>query len=97
MRVLLDLELHARGLPEEEAVDRVMHATLMPENWARMQIVRAKRIPLQSMTYLVGATEIAKLRAATPAETMHAFHRALLAFGPVPPSRLLEGWRGPKV
>lgn len=89
MRVLLDLGLHARGMEEAEAVRLVMRATLMPEGWARGQVLRAKRIPLQSLTYLVGSTEIAALRsgAARDLDAL-SFHRALLEFGPVPPSRL---------
>ena len=89
VRVLLDLGLHAQGMEEEEAVRLVTRGTLMPEGWARAQILRSKRIPLQSLTYLVGASEIASLRAG-PARELDAlsFHRALLELGPVPPSRL---------
>jgi hypothetical protein len=61
--VLLDLGLHAQGMTEREAAAMVTGATLMPDDWARAQLVRAKRIPLQSLTYLVGSTEIAALRA----------------------------------
>lgn len=89
MRVLLDLGLHAQGMNDEEAVRLVTDATLMPEAWARAQLVRAKRIPLQSLTYLVGSTEIAALRAGAARHLdLLAFHRALSGFGPVPPSRL---------
>lgn len=89
MRVLLDLGLHARGMAEEEAVGMITRATLMPEGWARSQVLRSKRIPLQSLTYLVGSTELASLRAG-PARELDtlSFHRALLELGPVPPSRL---------
>jgi uncharacterized protein (DUF885 family) len=90
MRVLLDLGLHAQGMTEREAVEMVTGATLMPDDWARAQIVRSKRIPLQSLTYLVGATEIAALKeGAARAMDLASFHAALLAFGPVPPSRLM--------
>lgn len=89
MRVLLELGLHAQGMTDVEAVELVTSATLMPESWARTQVLRAKRIPLQSLTYLVGSTEIAALRAG-PARDLDllSFHRALLSFGPVPPSML---------
>lgn len=89
MRVMLDLQLHAGGLTEDEAERLVMDATLMPQPWARAQVLRAKRIPLQSLTYLVGATELAALRARSSLSQL-AFHRELLRFGPVPPSRLYE-------
>jgi uncharacterized protein (DUF885 family) len=76
-------------MEEEEAVRLVTHGTLMSPSWARAQILRSRRIPLQSLTYLVGATEIASLRAgaARDLDTL-SFHRALLELGPVPPSRL---------
>ena len=84
MRVLLDLGLHARGMDEQDAVRVVTSATLMPEAWARSQVLRSKRI-----TYLVGSTEIASLRAGAGRELdALSFHRALLELGPVPPSRL---------
>jgi uncharacterized protein (DUF885 family) len=90
MRVLLDLGLHARGMDEEEALRMITRATLMPESWARNQVLRSRRIPLQSLTYLVGSTEIASLRAGAARELdTLSFHRALLDLGPVPPSRLL--------
>jgi uncharacterized protein (DUF885 family) len=89
MRVLLDLGLHARGMTEDEAAAMIMRATLMPEGWARAQVVRSKRMPLQGLTYLVGATEIASLRSRAGRHLdSRSFHRALLSFGPVPPSRL---------
>ena len=69
----------------------VTRATLMPEGWARSQILRSKRMPLQSLTYLVGSTEIASLRAGAARDLdAPSFHRALLEFGPVPPSRLVR-------
>jgi uncharacterized protein (DUF885 family) len=93
MRVLLDLGLHARGMEEEEAVRMITGATLMSEGWARSQVLRSKRIPLQSLTYLVGAHEIARLRGgAGRALDARAFHRALLDAGPVPPSRLARAF-----
>jgi len=94
MRVLLDLGLHARGMEEEEAVRMITRATLMPEGWARSQVLRSKRIPLQSLTYLVGSTEIASLRRGAARELdALSFHRALLELGPVPPARLAATFR----
>jgi uncharacterized protein (DUF885 family) len=87
VRVILDLEIHAGDLDADAAARFAAEATLMPESWAKWQALRVKRMPLQGLTYLVGADEIARLRAATPSSTTEAFHRALLALGPVPPSR----------
>ncbi|MDB4935068.1 MAG: hypothetical protein JWP87_2040 [Labilithrix sp.] len=89
MRVLLDLGLHARGLAEEDAVKMVMKATMMSEGWARSQVLRSKRIPMQSLTYLVGCEEIRALRRGAGRDVdALSFHRALLEMGPVPPSKL---------
>lgn len=89
MRVLLDLGLHAQEITEDEAVRLVTRATLMPEGWARSQILRSKRIPLQSLAYLVGAKQIAAVRDGQGrARSSLDFHRTVLRHGPVPPSRL---------
>lgn len=85
-RVVLDLELQRGRMTGEEAVRFVAETTSMPEGWARAQVVRAKRIPLQGLTYHVGAREIAKLRKAFRGDDIE-FHERLLALGPVPPSR----------
>jgi uncharacterized protein (DUF885 family) len=87
-RVIVDLELHcSRSTPE--ALSRLaVEAVAMPERWAKSQILRTKRIPLQSLTYLVGALEIENLRRQSPSKSNIDFHRDLLAAGPVPISRL---------
>jgi uncharacterized protein (DUF885 family) len=93
MRVILDLELHAFGKSAAEMTSRVARATLLSEGWARQQVLRSKRIPLQSSTYLIGAMEIESLEAmARPQMSLLEFHRALLSFGPVPMSRLRRHW-----
>ena len=89
VRVLLDLGLHAEGRSADEMVARVAEATFLPEGWARQQVLRSKRIPLQSSTYLIGAMEIEALTAKAPTTTRELeVHRRLLSVGPVPTSRL---------
>jgi uncharacterized protein (DUF885 family) len=85
-RVVLDLELQRGRMTAVEATRFVADATMMPEAWASAQVVRAKRLPLQGLTYRVGACEIARLRKSFRGDEL-AFHDALLALGPVPPSR----------
>jgi uncharacterized protein (DUF885 family) len=82
-RVILDIELHADDLDAATATRFVTEATLMPEPWARAQVLRARRIPLQGLNYLVGASEIAALRA----EVGDDFYAPFLSLGPIPPSR----------
>ncbi len=84
-RVIVDLELHCERSSAEALSKLAVSAVAMPERWAKSQILRTKRIPLQSLTYLVGALEIEALRGTRPAID---FHREILAAGPVPPSRL---------
>jgi uncharacterized protein (DUF885 family) len=87
-RVLLDLGLHAGGMTDDEGVQMISRATLMSEGWARMQVLRSKRVPLQSSTYFAGERAIASLRASASGWVNREFYDHLLSFGPVPPSRL---------
>ncbi|MEZ4259288.1 MAG: DUF885 family protein [Polyangiaceae bacterium] len=83
-RAVVDIELHVGEMTRDEAVRYTAWATLLPEAWARRQVVRYRRMPLQACTYWLGAREIE--RAASGHEgSMAAFHDALLARGPVPP------------
>ncbi len=88
MRVLLDLGLHAGAMSDEECVRMVSGATLMSEGWARAQLLRSKRVPLQSSTYFAGERAIAALRAGASGWASRDFYDQLLSYGPVPPSRL---------
>jgi uncharacterized protein (DUF885 family) len=85
-RVVLDLELQAGDRPAADLARFVADATRMPPRWAEAQVLRARRMPLQGLCYLTGALAIEALEASLDA-TPAAFHRALLALGPVPPSR----------
>ena len=88
-RVIMDLGLHALGKSADEITSRVAGATLLSEAWARQQVLRSKRSPLQSSSYLIGAMEIEALETlARPKMSQLEFHRELLSFGPVPTSRL---------
>jgi uncharacterized protein (DUF885 family) len=89
MRVVLDLELQRGRMSGEEATRFVAETTSMPEGWAHAQVVRAKRLPLQGLTYQVGAREIERLRRSFRGDELE-FHERLLAAGPVPPSRAAQ-------
>jgi uncharacterized protein (DUF885 family) len=86
VRVVLDLELHAGDAHPDALVALVSEATHMPERFARWQVLRAKRMPLQGLTYLTGALEIEEQRRALAPSSLADFHTALLALGPVPPA-----------
>lgn len=86
-RVVLDLEIHAGEMTSEQATTFVEQTTAMPRSWAAWQALRCRRAPLQGLTYFVGAVEIDALQARMGAPP-RVFHDAILAFGPVPPSRM---------
>lgn len=58
----------------------------MPEGWARGQLVRHRRVPLQGLTYSPAGAPSRRSSAST-AET-HAFRAWLLARGPIAPPLL---------
>lgn len=89
-RVLCELEVHAGGMTDDEAAARFAERTHMPDRWARNQVLRSRRIPLQASTYLLGASEIERLRekAFASGVAKRDFYGALLVHGPVPTSRL---------
>ncbi len=92
VRVLMDLHMHCGGMSDDDATRFVVDASQMPERWCRMQVLRARRIPLQHLTYLVGSWEIERLRerALAKGTSKRAFYGKLLELGPVPPSRLVD-------
>lgn len=83
-RVRVDLGLQAGAMSEDEAVRLYVERAWMPEGWARIQIVRHLRVPLQGLTYFAGRAGIEAREAASSA-TGAAFREALLREGPLPP------------
>ncbi|QRN99839.1 DUF885 domain-containing protein [Archangium violaceum] len=93
VRVVVDVGLHTRRMNEEEAVRYLMHHACMPEPNARREVLRYKRIPMQAITYLLGALEFERLAEDCRRERGSrfdeaAFHDELFSFGPVPPALL---------
>jgi uncharacterized protein (DUF885 family) len=93
VRVVVDIGLHTGRMDEEEAVRYLMHHACMPEPNARREVLRYKRIPMQAITYLLGALELEQLAEDCRRERGSrfdeaAFHNELFSFGPVPPALL---------
>ena len=93
VRVVVDIRLHTGRMNEEDAVRYLMHHAFMPEPNARREVLRYKRIPMQAITYLLGALEFERLaddcRRERGARFDEAgFHDELFSFGPVPPALL---------
>ena len=95
VRVVVDVGLHTGALDEEEAVQHLIQYAYMPEPNARREVLRFKRIPMQAITYLLGALEFERLEAELrrergPRFDEPAFHEALFSFGPVPPGQVRQ-------
>lgn len=93
VRVVVDISLHTERMDDEAAVRYLVHHASMPEAHARREILRFKRIPMQSITYLLGALEFERLEADCRRQRGEhfdeaGFHDELFSFGPVPPAQL---------
>ena len=93
VRVVVDLGLHSGRMTDEDAVRYLVERAHMPEPNARRELSRHKRLPMQSITYLLGALEFERLEADCRRERGGHFHEArfhdeLFSFGPVPPAQL---------
>ncbi|WP_309897454.1 DUF885 domain-containing protein [Archangium sp.] len=90
VRVVVDVGLHTGRMKDEEAVRHLMRHACMPEPNARREVLRYKRIPMQAITYLLGALEFERLEEDCRRERGRrfdeaAFHDELFSFGPVSP------------
>ncbi|MFE8601437.1 DUF885 domain-containing protein [Archangium violaceum] len=93
VRVVVDIGLHTGRMTDEAAVRYLVHHACMPEPNARREVLRYKRIPLQAITYLLGALEFERLEEDCRRERGSRFdeahfHDELFSFGPVPPALL---------
>ncbi|MCA9716980.1 MAG: DUF885 domain-containing protein [Myxococcales bacterium] len=99
---ILDNEIHAGDMTEEQAVRLMVERSYQEEGEARAKWVRAQLISTQLSTYFVGATAWFALReraeaqakAAGAALDLHGFHGEALGHGAPPVHRLpaLMGW-----
>ena len=92
---MTDLRLHTQDMSREEAAQLLCARTGFPLRWAQGQALRYTRIPLQAITYAVGADRFAALEARRREELgerfdLADFHDGLIAAGPVPPDWMLD-------
>ncbi len=88
-RIILDVSLHTRGMPVEEAVDfLVKECQLEPAN-ALAEVRRYTQSPTQPQSYLMGKLSILELvedyRKANPGASLKEVHDAILSSGSLPP------------
>lgn len=91
LRIVLDMELQAGELTYEAAVARAVSVGRLEESTARSEVARYTMTPTQPSSYLVGALELERLRAATQARLGEAFnlrhfHDRILSYGHMPPA-----------
>jgi uncharacterized protein (DUF885 family) len=103
---ILDHEIHAGTMTEEQAVALMVDGAFQEEGEARAKWVRAQLSSTQLSTYFVGATAWFRLRAQAEerarargeAFSVAEFHREALSHGAPPVHRLPElmGWDRPR-
>jgi hypothetical protein len=91
LRIVLDMELQSGELTYQAAVERAVSVARLEESTARSEVARYTMTPTQPFSYLVGALELERLRAATQTRLgedfrLRRFHDRVLAYGHMPPT-----------
>jgi uncharacterized protein (DUF885 family) len=90
MRIIVDVNLHTRGMSPERAAELLQEAGLDPAG-AAAEVRRYLMSPTQPSSYLIGKLEILKIMADYQERegddfTLRKFHDTLLAPGSLPPA-----------
>ncbi len=93
VRVIVDVSLHMGWMSAAEGAHTLSVETAFGDAFGVGEVLRYRRIPGQAITYLLGHLQIDDLRdrwreLAGPEAPVAAFHDALFAAGPVPPTLL---------
>jgi uncharacterized protein (DUF885 family) len=91
LRIVLDMQLQSGDLSYEAAVARAVSDARLEESTARSEVARYTMTPTQPFSYLVGALELERLRAASQARLgdafrLRRFHDRVLSYGHMPPT-----------
>jgi uncharacterized protein (DUF885 family) len=91
LRIVLDMELQSGEVSYQAAVERAVSVARVSESTARTEVARYTMTPTQPFSYLVGALELERLRAATQgrlgdAFNLRRFHDRVLSYGNLPPT-----------
>ncbi|MBL9126113.1 MAG: DUF885 domain-containing protein [Verrucomicrobiales bacterium] len=92
---ILDHEMHAGDMTDEQALAFLMNGAFQSEGEARLKIVRAKQTSTQLSTYFVGRMALQRLRDLVQREwgdrfDLGRYHEAVIGHGSVPPRYLAE-------
>jgi uncharacterized protein (DUF885 family) len=95
VNAILDHEMHAGQMSDEQALDLLMNQAFQTEGEAVGKIIRAKQTSCQLSTYFVGRMAFYRLRQAVQRALGNRFdlsryHEAVLAYGTLPVKYLPE-------
>jgi len=96
-RIIVDVKLQTGKMSINEAVDWMTRALDSDSNFIRTEVNRYTCTPTIPMSYLIGKTEIMKLRDALKTRegdrfSLKAFHDRFLSEGMMPPRLIREIW-----
>lgn len=88
-RIILDVSLHTKGMPVEEAIDFLVEKCQLERASATAEVRRYTGSPTQPQSYLMGKLAIldliAEYKKARPGVPMKDMHDAILGCGSLPP------------
>jgi uncharacterized protein (DUF885 family) len=93
-RIVIDMSLHTGTFSFDESVAYLVDRVGLNQATARTEVSRYTMTPTQPFSYLTGAEEIRRIRAAYRERTgasLREFHDALLSYGHLPPALAAEG------
>ncbi|MCX6825901.1 MAG: DUF885 domain-containing protein [candidate division Zixibacteria bacterium] len=96
-RIIVDVKLHTGQMTTDEAVDWMTKTLDSDSNFIRVEVNRYTLNPTIQMSYLIGKTEIMRLRDAMKARdgdkfSLKNFHDRYLTEGMIPPRLFWEIW-----
>jgi uncharacterized protein (DUF885 family) len=88
-RIVLDVSLHTRGMPVEEAIDFLVEKCQLERANAKAEVRRYTGSPTQPQSYLMGKLAILELiheyKKSNPNVSLKEMHDAILGCGSLPP------------
>jgi uncharacterized protein (DUF885 family) len=85
-RVVVDVRMHTEGWSRERVAEYLVSEAGLSCEEAHDQAFRYSKIPLQAVSYFIGAAEFEKLETKYKDRFDHDFYERLLSLGPVPPA-----------
>ena len=96
LRVMLDVELHTRGLSLKDAADRMVSALGFPRSQAEADLAWYIRAPTVPLGYATGWALIGAAREAESSASLRSFHDRLLSVGSIAAPMVIRRAFGPQ-